>query len=61
MLNRDRLNNLREENHEVYQKLLIEVAPHSDDSQELLDAVEAVSKQMSALAEVIEHLLEEIK
>lgn len=58
MLNIDKLSHLKEDNNNLYQKLLNIVAAHSDDSPEVLKVIEEVSKQFNNMAEVIEYLLD---
>ncbi len=59
MLNINRLNNLKEENHKLYQALLIQLSNHSDSNPILLDTAEKISLQMNNMVEVIYYLLKE--
>ena len=58
MLNINKLKCIKEDNHNLYHNLLIQLSIHSDSSNELLDAVENISKQMNNMVEVINYLLE---
>ena len=58
MLNINKLKRIKEDNHNLYHNLLIQLNIHSDSSNELLDAVENISRQMNNMVEVINYLLE---
>lgn len=58
MLNINKLKRIKEDNHNLYHNLLIQLSIHSDSSNKLLDAVENISKQMNNMVEVINYLLE---
>ena len=58
MLNINKLKRIEEDNHNLYHNLLIQLSIHSDSSNELLDTVENISKQMNNMVEVINYLLE---
>jgi hypothetical protein len=58
MLNLDKLKNIEEDNHKLYQKLLIQLSQHSDSNPNLLNIVEKISIQMNNMTEIINFLLE---
>ena len=58
MLNIHKLKHIKEDNHHLYHNLLIQLNIHSDSSNELLDAVENIFRQMNNMVEVINYLLE---
>ena len=58
MLNIHKLKHIKEDNHNLYHNLLIQLNIHSDSSNELLDAVENIFRQMNNMVEVINYLLE---
>jgi len=61
MLNVDKLNHLRADNSKLYHTLLTQISIHSDDSPDLLKAMEQISIQMNNMVEVIEYLMEKEK
>ena len=58
MLNLDKLKNIEEDNHKLYQALLIQLSNHSDSNPNLLNIVEKISIQMNNMVEVINYLLQ---
>lgn len=58
MLNLDKLKNIKEDNHNLYQALLIQLSNHSDSNPNLLNIVEKISIQMNNMVEVIDYLLQ---
>ena len=58
MLNLDKLKNIEKDNHNLYQKLLIQLSQHSDSNPNLLNIVEKISIQMNSMTEIINFLLE---
>lgn len=58
MLNLDKLKNIEEDNHNLYQALLIQLSNHSDSNPNLLNIVEKISIQMNNMVEVINYLLQ---
>lgn len=58
MLNINKLKYIKEDNHNLYHNLLVQLNIHSDSSNELLDAVEKIFIQMNNMVEVINYLLE---
>ena len=58
MLNLDKLKNIEEDNHNLYQALLIQLSNHSDSNPNLLNIVEKISIQMNQMVEIINYLLQ---
>lgn len=58
MLNYNKLKNIEKDNHDLYQKLLIQLSQHSDSNPNLLNIVEKISIQMNNMIEIINFLLE---
>ena len=59
MLNLNKIKNIKEDNHNLYQALLIQLSIHSDSNPKLLNIVEKISIQMNNMVEIINYLLEE--
>lgn len=58
MLNYNKLKNIEKDNHDLYQKLLIQLSRHSDSNPDLLNIVEKISIQMNNMTEIINFLFE---
>lgn len=58
MLDINKLKNIKEDNHNLYHALLIQLINHSDSNPNLLNIVEKISIQMNNMVEIINYLLE---